>query len=221
MNSLIFISTDPKKQEKYLEELYTSSGISLFDRQKVEEEGSIGVETVRKMQTNLYLAPYQGEKKSIAIYNAQTLTTEAQNALLKVLEEPPLFVQFILLATTLEQFLPTIISRCTVILSRETHIATRPEYIQQVKEQIKALSTASVGEKLALAEKIAGEKEMLEQWFVSVTTLLRTSLLEQTRTDNNTSSTLATLQHIQKVHMLTQTTNVSPRVLLEHMLLSL
>lgn len=83
----------------------------------VEPSGnSIKVETIRDFViSEINIKPYQYYKKVFIIDDAYNMTAAAQNALLKTLEEPPLYGLFILTATKIEELLPTIVSRCNVI----------------------------------------------------------------------------------------------------------
>lgn len=77
---------------------------------------TIGVNEVREQLINdIEIKPYSGRYKIYIVPDAQLLTNEAQNALLKTIEEPPEYAVIILLATTVEKFLPTVISRCMVL----------------------------------------------------------------------------------------------------------
>lgn len=81
----------------------------------LEGEGSIGIDQSRMLSKEIYEYPYESERRAIIIDNAETLTREAANALLKTLEEPPPFNNFFLI-TSAEQEIPlTIRSRCTRI----------------------------------------------------------------------------------------------------------
>jgi DNA polymerase-3 subunit delta' len=76
---------------------------------------SIGIkEVVENIITEINKKPYEGDKKVIIIYEAHKMTTEAQNAFLKTIEEPPKGVFIILLCETLEGILETIKSRCQI-----------------------------------------------------------------------------------------------------------
>lgn len=76
------------------------------------EKKSIGVDEVREqIMETVDLKPYRYEKKIYLIEKADTMTIQAQNALLKTLEEPPAYAVFLLLAEREEAFLPTILSR--------------------------------------------------------------------------------------------------------------
>lgn len=76
---------------------------------------ALSVDDVREQITvNVNIKPYSHKYKVYVIPNADTLTTQAQNALLKTLEEPPEYAVFMLLAENINVFLPTILSRCVV-----------------------------------------------------------------------------------------------------------
>lgn len=80
------------------------------------EKKTIGVDEVREqILETVELLPYAFPKKIYVIPNAHTLTPQAQNALLKTLEEPPEYAQFILLAQSTEPLLQTILSRAVVL----------------------------------------------------------------------------------------------------------
>jgi len=71
-----------------------------------------GIDHMREIREKVNFSPVQGNKKVYIIDEAHMLTTEASNAFLKTLEEPPGHVIFILCTTQAEKILPTIISRC-------------------------------------------------------------------------------------------------------------
>ncbi|AIS51304.1 DNA polymerase III subunit delta' [Thermoanaerobacter kivui] len=82
----------------------------------IEPEGnSIKVDTIRYITNEINIKPYEANKKIFIIDEAHKMTTAAQNAFLKTLEEPPLYGLFILIAPRQEELLPTIVSRCNVI----------------------------------------------------------------------------------------------------------
>lgn len=77
-------------------------------------KSSFGVDEVRNIINEVYKKPFEGEKKVIIIYEGNKLTIQAQNALLKTIEEPPEGVHIILLCESLELILDTIKSRCEI-----------------------------------------------------------------------------------------------------------
>lgn len=78
------------------------------------EKASFGVDDVRNIIEEVSKKPFEGNKKVIIIHKGNKLTTQAQNALLKTIEEPPTGVYIIILCESLELILDTIKSRCEV-----------------------------------------------------------------------------------------------------------
>ncbi len=76
---------------------------------------TIGISAVREVIRQGQFAPVQGERKVCLIAHAEALTLDAANALLKVLEEPPRDLMFLLLAAHTGDILPTILSRSQVV----------------------------------------------------------------------------------------------------------
>ncbi len=78
-----------------------------------EKDGSIGVDDIREQLIgDIQIKPYSSKYKIYIIDEAEKLTVQAQNAMLKTIEEPPSYGIIILLTTNADIFLQTIISRC-------------------------------------------------------------------------------------------------------------
>ena len=81
-----------------------------------DKPATIGVEDIRiGINNDILIKPYSSEHKVYIINEAEKMTVQAQNALLKTLEEPPAYAVIILLTSNLEMMLPTILSRCVVL----------------------------------------------------------------------------------------------------------
>lgn len=93
-----------------------------------------GIDDVRALRDAVKLAPARARKKVYIIDEAHMLTTEASNALLKTLEEPPEHVMFILATTNPEKLIDTIRSRVTNIRFSK---ATREELIRSLEKVVK------------------------------------------------------------------------------------
>lgn len=78
------------------------------------EKSSFGVDDVRDIIEEVYKKPFEKDKKVIIIHEGNKLTIQAQNALLKTIEEPPTEVYIIILCESLELILDTIKSRCEI-----------------------------------------------------------------------------------------------------------
>ncbi|MCR5419940.1 MAG: DNA polymerase III subunit [Lachnospiraceae bacterium] len=84
-----------------------------------EKPGTIGVEDVRKgIVSDVFIKPYSSKWKIYIVNEAEKMSLQAQNALLKTLEEPPEYVVILLLTSNISAMLPTIISRSTILNMR-------------------------------------------------------------------------------------------------------
>lgn len=91
---------------------------------------SVSVDDVREqISADVKIKPYSGKYKIYIIPKADMLTEQAQNALLKTLEEPPEYAVFMLLAENTEMFLPTVLSRCVVFGIKPLPAETVKNYI--------------------------------------------------------------------------------------------
>lgn len=90
----------------------------------------IGVDDVREqIKEKVNIKPYAGKYKIFILEDADKMTVQAQNALLKILEEPPSFVIFFLLADDKKNLLPTIISRCIILKTSLLDLKEINEYL--------------------------------------------------------------------------------------------
>lgn len=81
-----------------------------------EKPNTIGVDDVRtQINSDVAIKPYSSPYKIYIMNEAEKMTVQAQNALLKTLEEPPEYAVILLLVTNLNTLLPTILSRCVVL----------------------------------------------------------------------------------------------------------
>ena len=84
-----------------------------------EKPNSISVDDIREQVNNtIMIKPYQGPYKVYIIDHADLMTPQAQNALLKTIEEPPQYAVIMLLTENAEALLPTINSRCVMLRLR-------------------------------------------------------------------------------------------------------
>lgn len=81
-----------------------------------EKPGTISVDDIRQqINSDVSIKPYSSPYKIYIINEAEKMTVQAQNALLKTLEEPPEYVVLILLTANVNALLPTILSRCVLL----------------------------------------------------------------------------------------------------------
>ena len=97
-----------------------------------EKPGSIGVDDVREqINDTIMIRPYSSYYKIYIVDEAEKMTVQAQNALLKTIEEPPAYAVIILITTNQEAFLPTILSRCVQMKLKPLKDFTIKNYLTQ------------------------------------------------------------------------------------------
>ena len=97
-----------------------------------EKQGSIGVDDVREqINDTIMIRPYSSYYKIYIVDEAEKMTVQAQNALLKTIEEPPSYAVIILITTNQEAFLPTILSRCVQMKLKPLKDFTIKSYLTQ------------------------------------------------------------------------------------------
>lgn len=94
------------------------------------EKSSFGVDDVRDIIEEVYKKPFEKDKKVIIIHEGNKLTIQAQNALLKTIEEPPKGVYIMILCESLELILDTIKSRCEIYKLKPLTKSELYEYIK-------------------------------------------------------------------------------------------
>lgn len=79
------------------------------------DKNSIGISEIQSFISWVFMQPYQADYKLGVIQNADKLTVQAQNALLKVLEEHPENTSIVLVGNSKDSFLPTVLSRLVIV----------------------------------------------------------------------------------------------------------
>lgn len=95
----------------------------------VLEYADNSIDTVRNVREQAFILPNQGDSKVFIFTNAGSMTPQAQNAVLKVLEEPPERVYFILCTVSRNELLPTVLSRCVVYALQPVGESELREYL--------------------------------------------------------------------------------------------
>ena len=137
------------------------------------DENSIKIEQIREIQRKVVEKPIISNQKVYIIDNSDKMTTEAQNCLLKTLEEPPEFVTIILIGFNESAFLDTIKSRCMILhfnkISDENILRFLEEnYQTKVNSQIMLEAfQGSIGKAIQLQDK-QEEYEQIENVIVNL-----------------------------------------------------
>ena len=100
------------------------------------EHKNVAVDVVRQARSDVFIRPNEGRKKVYILPRGQDLGPASQNALLKILEEPPDYAVFLILSTSAERLLPTIRSRAVQLqLSPLTAAQAMPELRRRFPEK--------------------------------------------------------------------------------------
>ena len=142
----------------------------------------IKVDEIRELKEKAMLLPNDGEKSVFIIHEAQYMNVQAQNALLKIFEEPAPHVCFILTCEAKSAFLETIISRATAqYLSNEEYGANAEENAEEAKKCAEELLTVLCkGSELDFLKKTAvfqKDKALFKTALSMLILLLRDSLV--------------------------------------------
>ena len=147
-----------------------------------EKAGSVSVDEIREQVVNdIAIRPYESRYKIYIIDDASKMTPQAQNALLKTLEEPPAYAVILLLAENPDALLPTILSRCVMLrlgpvpdteiqdyLMRQMHV---PDYQAEIEA---SFAQGNIGR----AKMIAQSSDFLEMTENAIRQLKRSKDME-------------------------------------------
>ena len=131
-----------------------------------EKPASIGVDDIREqINDTIQIRPYSSYYKIYIVDEAEKMTVQAQNALLKTIEEPPSYAVIILITTNQEAFLPTILSRCVQLKLKPLKDFTVKSYLTEhlkVPEKDAELCAAFARGNLGKAIHLASSEEFKE-----------------------------------------------------------
>lgn len=221
MQAYVFYDPEAGNREQTIRGYAERLHISPFDCVSVQADGpSIGIAEIRIFMRSLSLAPQNGECTAGILSDAHLLTMEAQQSLLKTLEEPPKHAYIFLGAEHDQQLLPTIRSRCITI----AHSGARPgidlEERSAVKTLIHEILIASIGEKIRLIQGIGKSKEEIDHWIGTALDVLREEIVTTGETPDD-SRRKASLIHRLLSAKKYLANNIQPLLLVEHAVLDI
>ena len=184
--------------------LATVGHTTITNNPDIFELTEYSIATVRQINKFLSQKPISHSTKVVLIINADLLLHEAQNALLKILEEPGLDNYFILTSDKPNSLLPTIISRCRVI--RFNSSKSNSDKVLVIPQ--------SIAEKLILSETLASDKVSTLAYLENQLHLYHQKLIDQPTADNQKIIT-SLIKSISLVKA-----NVDPKTAIDFLLLS-
>lgn len=187
--------------------------VSSIDKIILEAENSIGINQIRSLQHQLHLKPYNSDGKVAIIPEAERLTIPAQNAMLKLLEEPPKNTIIILCSQNPDLLLPTIVSRCQVIrLPSKSQLK-----ISNLPASRDSFRKAGVGERIKMAGEIAKNRESAVEFCQAQLIIWREQMLK-VESRKQKAESVKVLREIQRALRMIEA-NVNPKLTLENLLL--
>jgi hypothetical protein len=177
------------------------------------EKQSIGIDQIRQLKNLLPQKPASGHHRFAIIHLAETLTIPAQNALLKLLEEPPTHTTVILTAPSKHSLLPTIQSRCQLV----NIVTPSPLTKSQLQDQSKTfqnISDSSISQRLTLAPKLVSSRSSAIEFCQSQSRFLHQQLI------SNPSYSLSHLHQNINQTLKVLNSNANYLLALENLLLS-
>ena len=164
---------------------------SSVDVLEIDAASNRGIDEIRNLRERVHFAPTQGSKKVFIVDEVHMLTTEAFNALLKMIEEPPEHAVFILATTESHKVITTIISRCQHFDFRRILVPDIVERLKEIaaKEKIKVdestltviarQAQGSVRDSIGLLDQLAAfsDKAITQEALAQVLNLTESELL--------------------------------------------
>ncbi len=201
---LNFLNQKLKENYKSIKEIKKIPDFYLIKKDTTE---SIGIEDIKKMQKAMIYHPLNLNYQVGIMFTASNLTTEAQNALLKTLEEAPEHTLYILLVNNEQNLLPTIISRCQnhyINKQDEVHNSKTPQILEmELHERFKFIDN--------LIEQEKEEKGSIQNFLNELETFYRNNL------ENNKNSIEILKRIIQSKKYIKA--NVNAQLTLENLIL--
>lgn len=163
---------------------------------------TISIEQIRTLKNDIYQKPFSLPYKLVVIEEADGLTHQAQNALLKVFEEPPGQSIIILRVKNIKSLLPTITSRATIISSHSKSKEESP--------------VSTITQKEALLNL---DKTDAEDWIDKQVEIQFRYLLEELKTNKHPKDQLKLIEKLTRAKLMLEH-NINPKFVLADILLS-
>lgn len=217
MQSFLIAAKNKSLASSYVSNLLKEKKVDPLDISLQVYEKTMGIEDVRNIQKAILLKPFRGKIKAVIIDAYKNITIEAQNALLKILEEPPSNTILTIITAKKELFLPTILSRCKIIVLQEEEIELTQDDSSKFEEVLNILLNGKTGDKLKIAQDIARDKGDAVLWLEKIAVFLENKLKQSSKD----VKLLALLKELQKTYEAIKSTNVGQRTALENLFLSI
>ena len=119
------------------------------------DDEKIGIAQIKQLIKHLSTKPFGQTAKSVIIFNGNNISPDAQNALLKILEEPPGDSVILIGVDSETKLLPTVLSRCLVFSFQSSAVSNQPEF------DLDQILNASIEERFDTVEKASDKEKLL------------------------------------------------------------
>ncbi len=179
--------TFAKKLANYFEnKKWEINGRILLDAQILDARQEGGIDLVRSASRFLWQKPAVSSKRTLIVNNADDLTVPAQNAILKISEEPPAHALIMLLVKDPDVLLPAVTSRFQkIFFSKDSHLASRISHLGQEFLKAPAAKRKAVLGDLLDEVKESGDEGPLEDFIADLITELRRDKIKNQNTIKN------------------------------------
>ncbi len=175
----------------------------------IPRDEKLGIKEARVITQHLSLKPFQSGGQAVVLLDGDNLTPEAQNALLKTLEEPPERAIILIGVSSEDKLLPTVLSRCQVVRVQrsEVRVNSDAKYQKEITELIKS----SVEQRFIFIEKLKDREDFFKALIY---------YYHQVFYQNQTSELIDFLKQLTRMEEYWQG-NVNQRAILEYLMLIL
>ena len=184
-----------------------------------KDDYRIYIEDIRNLKSFMSLKPHTSEYKVAVIDNADTLTTEAANAMLKILEEPPKKSVLILISSKPRVLPKTILSRCeTVVFPPQPEIQT--EEMSKALAELRKVARYGMADRIQYAKKLHEKDdyvELVNLWLCS----LRLQFILGLSKGEHKPTTAPVLKNLLRLSHIVSQPQYNHRIALENFLIHL
>jgi DNA polymerase III gamma/tau subunit len=212
MQSILIVGNKEKIREK-AQQICDQEKVNKFDIKVIDSEKAVGIAQTRLLQKNIFLTPNSGSKKAVILESFWGITQDAQNSLLKILEEPPEDTIIMILVTSLDFVLPTIQSRCKIINLLEKSKLNAKEKLSLLT-LFEDLKKDRISSALLIAQDYSKDRETALDFLENLTIAAHENLETE-------KSFGKILKNLQSTYNNIKGTNVNIRFALENLFLNL
>lgn len=227
MHAFAIISNSQEAQQSEYEKILKKFSVSKFARVIINKWAS-SIKDIRNAQRILNLATQKDKIQALVIESIQQLSLEAQQSLLKTIEEPPANTIIIIQAQNQEQILPTILSRVQVIYKPAYTKITQEEEKLFTSFWAKIITTKSLSQRLTSASQLTSgldKREQLVLWLDKQIIFFRNILHKRIgQLANRNSLTPSNISTIIKILLFSKKyaqANVNTKLLIDHLFIHL